>query len=147
MTYAINFTTVTNSIAALSISGVTVKDVDEITSSRMGQGAILAPRPDGFVTDISFTPDEMTKQKLTLKYTLNYVYYHCPIGSTLNFADYSNLIGKLALILAAMIEDHTLTGAVDTEAPSVGDIGPVLDPAGNAFHGCTISLTISQFIN
>jgi hypothetical protein len=147
MTYAINFVTVADSISKMSISGVTVKDIDQITASRMGQAAMLAPRPDNFVTNIQVARDELTGQKLTLKYTLNYTYYHCPVGSTLNFADYANLITNVAAILAVMVAPTPLAGSLDTEAPTVFEIGPVLDPAGNAFHGCQISLTISQFIN
>ena len=147
MTYAVNFATVTNSIAALSISGVTVKDSDQITASRLGQSAILAPRPDRFVTNLTIEPDELSKQKLTVRYTLNYVYYHCPIGSTLNFADYANILTNLSAIIAALLENHNITGAVDTENPAISDIGPVLDPAGNVYHGCVISITIVQFVN
>jgi hypothetical protein len=147
MTYAINFVTVADSVSKLSISGVTCKDIDQITASRMGQAATLTPRPDGFITDIEITSDELTKQKLTLKYAMNFTYYHCPIGSTLNFADYTNMITNIAAIISAMVEDNTLAGALDTGTPTVSDIGMVLDPAGNFFHGCQISLSISQFIN
>lgn len=150
MTVAVNFSTVTNSIAALSISGVTVKDIDEITSSRMGQKAIFAPRPENFVTGLSVTAETFgsgATRTATLAYTLNYVYYHCPLPSTLNFADYANVITNVAAILVALITNDTLTGAADVGVGGVSDLGAVSDPAGNMFFGCVISIRVEEYIN
>jgi hypothetical protein len=152
MTVTINFATVADSISKLSISGVTVKDLDEITASRLGQAALLAPIPDGFVTNIRFIDDAQTGgglvRPMRLMYTLNYRYFHCQIGNILNFNAYSSMIINIVAILAALVNnDVNLSGAIQTELPRVSNIGPVLDPDGNAYHGCDISLDVMQFIN
>lgn len=146
MTAAIDFTTVTNSIAALSISGVTVRDADQIAASRLAESAVLSPRPEDFVTNFAVTPDEITKQKFTVRYTLNYVYFHSQIG-TMTFSVYQSMLTNLAAILVAMINNHVISGALDTDAPKLSRFGSVFDPAGNAYFGCVISLDIMQFLN
>ena len=147
MTYAITLSTLTNSIAALSVSGVTIKDIDQISSSYQMAAATLAPRPERFVTDFSIAADELSKQKLTARYTLNYVYYHTQIGSVLDFAEYSDCMTNILAIISALTENHILSGAIDTELPTVNDIGAVSDPAGNLFFGCTISIRVVQLVN
>lgn len=147
MSYAITLSTVTNAIEGLSISGVTIKDIDEIAASHAAEAAMLAPRPERFVTDFSVAPDELSKQKLTAYYTLNYVYYHTQIGSVLNFAEYSDMMTNVLAIVSALIQNHVISGATDTETPTVSDIGAVYDPAGNLFFGCVISLRIRQLVN
>ncbi len=148
MSTTIDFLTVTNSIAALSVSGVSVKDADEIADS-IGLGtAILAPRPDDFITGLTITPAELTKQNLDVSYTLHYQYYHCKIAGGLGgmFGVYAAMLAKLALIIKAFANDATLSGAIDNGAPQIGKIGPVVDAAGNTYHGCEISMTVKQFL-
>ena len=150
MTVSVYIATVADSISKLSISGVTCKDIDQIVSSYLSQPALFAPRPDDFITNISVTPASLgsgSSKQVDLQYTLNYVYYHCSLGSTLNFAAYSAMITNIAAILVALITNDTITGAVDMTVQEVSGVGPVLDPAGNAFHGCNIAVTIMQLIN
>ena len=145
MSATVDFLTVTNSVAALSISGVTVKDADEIASS-IGLGfAVLCPRPDNFITGLSVNPVNINKTALDIRYTLNYQYFHCEIGGDL-FSDYSALITKLALIIKAFSADDTLSGAVDNGAPRLGSIRPISDPSGNVYHGCDVSIDVLQFL-
>lgn len=146
MTASITFNTVTSSIAALSISGVTVKSSAQITSSRLSTHATLSPRPERFITDLEVEAGEISKQKMTVRYTLNYVYYHTQIGSVLDFPEYADLLTNISAILVALMTNNSVSGALDLDAPTVSDIGPVLDPAGNVFLGCVISLRILQFV-
>ena len=145
LTTTINFTTVTNSIAALSITGVIVKDSDEIPSSIGLNSAILCPRPDNFITGFSARRDELSGQYLTVRYTLNYQYFHCAIGQSL-FADFAPMLDKLALIAKAFSADDTLSGALDNGLPSFGRLGPMMDASGNKYHGCEVSIPITQFL-
>ena len=145
MSATITLTTVTNSIAALSISGVTVLDSDQIPDSIGLNDHVLAPRPDGFLTELEIEPAEMTKQNLDVRYRLHYQYYHCRISGQL-FANYSPMLEKLALIVHAFCSDATLTGAMDNGIPRIGTIGPIVDAAGNTYHGCEISIDILQFL-
>ena len=72
-----DFTTVTNSIAALTITGVTIKDSDEIPDAVTMSTPVLMPDTNGFVTNVSLERSEMTGQWNNLYYTLNYRYVHC----------------------------------------------------------------------
>jgi hypothetical protein len=140
--------TVTNSIAALTISGVSICDVDEISDAVGLDTAVLAPMPAGFISDIALTYDEITQQLCRLEYTLNYRYYHCKIAGGLGglFATYAGLITNAAAIMLAFSNDATLAGAMNNTAPIISGIGPVTDPTGNGFHGFDISLRIMQFL-
>lgn len=148
MSTTVDIATVTNAIEALSISGVTVLDVDEITDSVGLEAAILAPWPEGFISNIEVTRAEQSGQNLDLKYTLTYRYYHCRIAGGLGgiLGPYAAMITNLAAILKAFAQNETLTGAMDNYEPQISDLGPVVDPAGNAYHGFDISLRIHQFL-
>jgi hypothetical protein len=148
MTVNVNFVAVADAIANLSISGVTLRDIDQITSSVAVAPATLAPKPGGYITNFKVSTESLGTggaQRMTITYTLNYTYYHCQIGSVLDFGSYSAMITKIAAILVALLTNDTVTGALDQD-PTVSDIGPVLDPAGNQYHGCVFSLGITQFV-
>ena len=145
MSGTLDVTTVTNSIAALSISGVTVKDSDQIAAA-IGLGfAVLCPRPDNFITGFSANSVNINKTALDIRYTLNYQYFHCEIGGDL-FSDYSPMLAKIALIIKAFSDDGTLTGAIDNGTPRIGSIRPISDPSGNVYHGCDVSIDVLQFL-
>lgn len=148
MSTTVNFSTVTNSIEALSITGVTILDIDEIAESVGLDNHILAPIPDNFITGVELTRDEVSAQLLVLRYTLNYRYFHTTIAKGMGglFDSYTGLITNMAAILLAFSKDETLSGALDNEMPVISNIGPVADPAGNVFHGFDISLRITQLL-
>jgi len=145
MSVTVDFTTVTKSIAALNISGVTVKDYDQVSASAKASPGSLVPMPENFVSDVELIYDETTGQKLSLSYTLHYRYYHAQIGNDL-LSGWSAMLTKSALILLAFANDATLAGAVNTTSPHIDNMGPVQDPSGNAFHGADFSLRVMQFL-
>lgn len=148
MTVNVNFISVADAISKLSISGVTLRDIDQIAASVQMAPATLAPKPGGYITNFKVSTDSFGTgggQKMTLDYTLNYTYYHCQIGSVLDFGSYSAMVTKIAVILVSLLSNDVVTGALD-QNPRVSDIGPVLDPAGNQYHGCVFSLDITQFV-
>ncbi len=147
MTTNVNFLAIADAISKLSISGVTIRDVDKLPSSVMPMTAALMPRPNGFVSDFNPVVDSFGSggsQRLTLNYTLNYNYYHCPIGSTLDFGAYAEMMANIEKILVALINNDVLSGAID-QAPTVSDVGPIQDSVGNDYHGCTFALRIMQY--
>ena len=151
MTINCQIDTVTNSIAAWSISGVTIRDIHDIPEDVILLGPILFPRPDGFVTDMQFTRESQGgagTAMMNLSYTLNYVYCHTPIGSGLGglFSTYSGLITNLALIIEKVFASDNASGAVDLQLAGVSNVGPVSDPSGKAYHGVEIALRITEFI-
>jgi len=69
--------TVADSISNLSVSGVTIKDIDQIPESAAMLCPLLIPKPDNFVTDlsVSFEPFGTNgSAKIKTNYTLNYVF-------------------------------------------------------------------------
>jgi hypothetical protein len=148
MSATIDFATVTNAIAALVISGVTVSDMDEIPEALGLEYSILAPRPRDFITDLNITAAEQSQQNLDVTYTLHYRYYHCAIGGGTGglFSIYPAMIAKLALIVKAFSSSAVLAGAMNNQAPRIEFIGGLEDESSNKFHGCDISLDIRQFL-
>lgn len=147
MSSTIDFATVVSSIAGLTISGITVQskptDAVGVLSNH-----ILSPHPNGFISDVSVAPAELSKQNLDVRYTLHYDYFECPAGAGLNglYTGYSGLISSVALILAAFAKHETLGGAIDNGEATVDMIGLMQDNAGNAFFGAEISIHILQFL-
>jgi hypothetical protein len=145
MSTSITLDTVTNAIAALSITGVTIKDTDELPSALGLETAVLMPKPDNFLTDLRITPAELSKQNLDVRYTLHYQYFHCKIAGQL-FANYAPMLDNLVLIIKAFSSDATLSGAMDNGECRIGVIGPIMDAAGNSYHGCELTIDILQFL-
>lgn len=148
MTINVQFDTVAASIAALSISGVRVFDIDQIPEDCRMQVPALIPRPDGYITDLSPTVQSFGSggtAKLDLSYTLTYRYLHAPLGTAQLFSTYSGMIAKLALILETIFANDVVSGAVDLQTVALSDVGPVEDPAGNMYHGADISFRVLEF--
>jgi hypothetical protein len=57
------------------------------------------------------------------------------------------MITNVAAILVSLMTNDAITGAVDLQVRAINDIGPVLDPAGNSYFGCAVSVEITQLIN
>src|SRR5687767_6199894 len=125
MTITSAFSTITNSIAALSISGVTIKDVDEIPQSGNLILPILFPRPNDFVTDFSQTLQSFGSggtAKMDFEYNLNYVFLYAEMGSGLGtFEIYNGLITKLSAILVAIASNDAVSGLVDLQTSAIGN--------------------------
>jgi hypothetical protein len=146
MSNTIDFTTVTNSIAALSISGVTVKDSDELSNAIGLDYAVLVPLPDNFITRLRVVTVNVPKTSLDVHYDLHYRYFHCKPSTNALYSDYQNLITNLAAITVAFAQNETLSGAIDNGAPTYGNIGTIQDPAGNIWLGCDVTIHVYQFL-
>jgi len=141
--------TVADSISNLSVSGVTIKDIDQIPESAAMLCPLLIPQPDNFVTDLSVSFETFGSNgsaKINTNYTLNYVFLFCEVGSGLGaFAAFSGLVAKLSAILVAINSNDAITGAVDVKINSIGNIGVITDPAGNEFWGLMFSLRVLEY--
>jgi hypothetical protein len=141
----VDFSTVAHSIKSLSITDVTILDIHEIPSNIGLDFHVLAPIPNGYVSDVDLAYDDLAQQNCRLYYSLNYRYYHCTIGADL-FDDYAGLITAMQNIFLAFASDTTLSGAMNNTAPVISNLGPVTDPMGNSYHGFDISIHIMQFL-
>lgn len=149
MTVASALSTITNSIAALVITGVTIKDIDEIPQSASMLTPLLIPQPNDFVTDFAVTFQSFGSNgtaKMDMDYSLNYVYLHAEAGSGIGTFDvYSGLITKLSAIIVAILSNDAITGLVDMQLGGIGNIGIIEDPSGNQYWGVLFSFRIKEF--
>lgn len=149
MTITSSIGTVADSIAGLTISGVTIRDIDQIPDTANMLCPLLIPDPSGFVTDISVsfeTYGSNGSAKVNTNYTLNYIFLFCEVGSGIGtYAAYSGLITKLSAILVAINSNDSISGAVDMKVNNISNIGVVTDPAGNEFWGLAFSLRVLEY--
>lgn len=147
---ALALTTITNSIAALSVSGVTIKDVDEIPNEVLDRECpMVIPKPDGFVSN--FKPERVTLgsgsgAKWNVNYNLTYRLLYAKVGTGRGLFDlYSGFAVKAMLFVDAVMDNDALTGTVDITLDNISDFGPVVDPAGITFHGCDFTFSVLEF--
>jgi len=148
MTIASTISTVTDSIAGLIISGVTIKDIDQIPEAARLLTPLIIPQPNNFVTDLSVTFETFGSNgsaKMNTNYTLNYVFLFCEVGGLSAFAAFSGLIEKLSSILVAIDSNDAISGAVDVKINSIGNLGVITDPAGVEFWGLEFSLRVLEY--
>jgi hypothetical protein len=148
---ALAISTITNAIAALSISGVTIKDIDELpVALRNRELPLLIPDPNGLVTNFASTIDSMgqgTDRKWTIAYNLNYVLISAQVGQgrTATIEGYGTLVNNIATVLDAIYSTTTITGALDF-VPTISD-SFFMEDGGANFHAVRIALTVSEFVN
>ena len=148
MTIASTISTVTDGIAGLIISGVTIKDIDQIPEAARLLTPLIIPQPNNFVTDLSVTFETFGSNgsaKINTNYTLNYVFLFCEVSGISAFAAFSGLIEKLSAILVAIDSNDAISGAVDVKINSIGNLGVITDPAGVEFWGLEFSLRVLEY--
>lgn len=151
MTVSISFTAVPTALAALSISGVKILDIDKIPDSGLEMlTPVLFPDPANWISGISVTRETMGVSgtgKYDLTYSLNYVYLHAPVGGNISdFGNFSAMITKLGLICTELANNDTLGSVDDLTIGSVSEPGFIEAPDGGIFHGCRLTLNVLEFV-
>jgi hypothetical protein len=148
MSIALSCVTVANSIAALSISGVTVKDIDEVPVSGNLILPVVFPQPNNWISDIQPVTKSLGSlgtEKMDFSYTLHYVFLHSLQGSGISQTDHlSPLITKLELVLEAILNNDVVTGLVDMQLSSL-NVGTVEDPSGKPYWGALFTLRCLEY--
>ena len=142
---------VANSIAALSVSGVVIKDVDEIPARVDKRQPTIIPLPH-FATDWTHERDSFgigAVAKQTVEYTLNYrlCYVQAGAGRVGQIEHYDLMLDKVALFYDAVMAIDTFEGGVDMVPVGVFNMGIVNDPADNQFIGCDLAVRVMEFVN
>lgn len=153
---AIAIATVANSIESLSVTGLTIYDVDNIpTAVDTREKAALVPLPD-YITNISFERDSfnvisagVNVAKWTLTYTLHYRLFYKLAGSgrAVQVEYYDGVIDMIAAIWDAILAINTYSGGIDILPSGVFGIGFVQDASNVSFLGCDLAFTCQEFIN
>ena len=143
--------TICNSIQGLTIAGVKVLDLDEISPEVVRQTPVLFPEPLEFITDFSMERDSFgggSVAKMTVTYNLHYTFCYAPIGSGRMGLDiYSGMIEAAMSILDAVLAIDTMDGLIDIIPLAPVEFGPVPDPAGNQYLGCRFAFQVMEFVN
>lgn len=149
MTLSIHPTTVSASIAGLSISGVTIKDIDEIPETANMLCPLLVPQPNNFIANIKINNKSYGSngtQKADFEYDLNYAFLYCEAGAGINtYAPYAGLLAKLEDVLETVINNDVISGLVDMTLTGISNVGIIPDPADNEYWGVLVTLHCLEY--
>ena len=149
MSIAFNPDTTANSIAAVVISGVTVRDVDEIPQSAQMICPILFPQPEAWLSDVTQGAKAVSVAdggQSDFTYILHYVFLLCEAGSGVDQTDpYGNLVSKLKTVINTILDDDTLAASVEISLNGMDGIGIVQDPSGNNFWGALLAFRVLEY--
>lgn len=146
---SLKINTVADSISNLTVSGLSLKDIDEIPAKLEGRDCpFLTLDPDNPVTfeSLDFVTTGGPNAKKDAHYTLNYllVYGQVGKGRTNKLESISGMISMAQLIIEAVIGATAITGAVDWNA-SIGD-AEVINWGGVSFDSIQIRISITEFV-
>lgn len=147
---ALQLETICTSIAAISVTGLTIKDIDEIPETLDLAGPTLYPNPEAFITDFVATYDSFGTgtAKKTVTYRLNYRLSFSPVGGTLaTFEAYSRMLSLAIDVMDAIMAQASIGGAVLADNPTIGQSGVLTDNSNNSRWSCDLSLKITEFVN
>lgn len=151
---SLSSTTIATGIAALSISGVTVKDITGIPEGISDRTLpILFPAPSSWMGGGNGEPSTgpatfgtPTTRFWIFNRTYNYVYLHAPVGSGRGLYDhYSSMSSKADAILEAILT-LDLSG-IDVKNVIISDFGVLEDPAKKQYYGFTLAIMLREKVN
>ena len=149
----LQLTAICNSIAGLSVTGVTLRDLDEIPEAvDPADCPILFPEPDGFLSNIGVVPVSLStgeSRQADVTYNLRYTFLHSVAGEGAGLFDvFPDMIAKVVLILNEVLTNDTITGLQDFQVVEITNFGPVSDPAASrTFHGTQFVFSILEFLD
>jgi hypothetical protein len=151
MTFSCNLSNIADAISSITISGVTVKDKDQLSGSWLSLPNVLYPNPDNWVTGFSIKYDALMQgvsAPATITYTLNYRFLGVQVGDIATFpVSYSALVDKVIAIVNAIEAVYApYSGRIEMILGNIS-IGAKIDPAGNSYFGADIALNISEMQN
>lgn len=151
---ALSSATIATAIAALSVSGVTIKDLSaQPTNITVRDCPVMFPKPNewkdggnGEPADGPATFGTPTTRYWVFNRTYRYTFAYAPADSGRNLQDYNpGMSAKEDLILTALTT-LDVSGA-DVMNVSTSGFGIVEDGTGNSFHGMEIAVTMREKVN
>lgn len=148
MTVSLYLASITDAISQISVSGVTIKDKDQISGSWIGTPNVFYPHQDNWIENFSIRYDSVLQgadAPMTISYTLNYRFLGVEVGDmAANPVSYSALVDKVIAIINALI---AVPGPYSGKVQMVVSnpmLGPREDPAGNQYFGADLALNIEE---
>ena len=143
--------TVADSISKLTVTGVTIRDLDDMSNEVFARDCpLVMPAPTWFtVAEVErVNLGSGTAAKWDFTYILSYRLFYQEVGNERNPGSIiPTLAAKTFLFIDAVIANDSITGAIDMELVSSPVFGVVEDPVGKLFWGADIELQIMEFIN
>lgn len=150
---ALQTTEIATSIAGYSVTGVTIRDLDDFEdeiSDRDGDLPVLMPAPN------FFTAPNIVKRSLgtgasaciDVTYVLRYRFFYEEVGSERALNEiFQGFVGSVTAIVDEFIANDATDDAIDLEVVAISPFGVVSDPSGNQFHGCDFGIKVLEFVN
>ncbi len=152
MTIDLQLESVASAIAALNITDVMIQDIDAIPpQADTVRGAVLFPDPGGFVTDLTVTRDAWwsgATSILTIEYNLNYIFFYVPTSSGRGaLSNYAGMVSTWVDIVNVIMGSDAIHDRCTLSLVGVPIFGPMTDPSGKPFNGCSLTFHVSEQIN
>jgi hypothetical protein len=151
MSVSLNLANIADAISQISVSGVTVKDVNQLSASWAPLPNVLYPNDENWITGFSIEYKAIIRgaaAPANFRYTLNYRFLGTQVGDMATMPTaYSNLVDKVIAIVNAIFSvDAPYNGSVDMAIGDI-DVGPKTDPAGNQYFGADFALNVEEIQN
>jgi hypothetical protein len=148
---AIRTVTLADSISKLSVSNISIKDLDEIKDELLERdGCVVMPAPD-FISNPKIQRDTFgsgSGAKWTFSYTLTYRLFYKPVQDERELKRiYPTMVARACAFVDAVVANDNLSGAEDIEFGGFGAFGVVEDPSGAMYFGCDVLINVQEFIN
>lgn len=142
---------IANAVEALTISGIRVKDIDNIPVSSTVRDVFLFPKPDGWVGGFSVTPQSQgttaTGRRVDLRYSLTYNLCVGNIGAgradVIDF--YDTMVADVVRVINAVTDIATLVDGVEISVSDLVSFGAVATPDGVLHPGASIVFDVLEF--
>ena len=139
---------VATAIAALTIQGITILDLDEMKHALTDRDCpLLGPSANDppFLTD--WQARRITLQgNWSNEYTLNYTFYQAPVGADRGlFKQYPAMVENARRIVEAFQAIPRVDGCKSIALAGMPQFGAVFDASGQQFHGAGFALRVVEF--
>jgi hypothetical protein len=153
----LNTAAIATAIAALTVSGVTMKDITGIPKAiKKADCPIFFPHPEEWEQGMNSASDNYVGQATVYDavHTFRYIYLHgLSIAANPMSSIYSAMAGKADLIYSALASLNTLPGVLTVTSIRRSRFGEIAAPAaGNTsirdiFYGCFFEIEIKEMSN
>lgn len=147
---ALNAIGIAAGIAALSITGVTVKDIDEIPDKVEGRDCpVLIPGPvwiTGGTGSNESDPATFGPGMWVMQRGFAYRYFHAPVGAGRGLKDHYPAMATNLDAIQTAITTLAIAG-VDVVSIECSEFGLVGDPSENQFYGFDVAVALKERIN
>jgi len=140
--------TLDSAIAALTITGLTIKSLSNIPQEVFDRDCpLLFPSPSNWLGQGAATPgnfDNVIAGRVQYEHNLTYVLAYAQLSTGRGISDFYNGMATLVYTLVSKLIRIDLV-AMSIKKVSVTSFGQLTDPAGK-FYGCGLTVTAQEYI-